>query len=205
MNERIRELAGQIKELEADLTREIQRIRIRTYEIRDRGIRFQEEVRKRHRAQRVHVLVYLRHARLKHVLSAPLIWACLVPALLMDLVVSCYQALCFPLYGIPKVRRSDHVVIDRHHLAYLNIIEKLNCMFCGYFNGVINYVREVAARTEQYWCPIKHARHLNSVHSRYVLFTEFGDGDAYQQKRAGIRRDFGDLAAEKEETPAPPA
>ena len=30
-----------------------------------------------------------------------------------------------------RVRRSRYFVIDRHHLAYLNGIEKLNCVYCG--------------------------------------------------------------------------
>jgi hypothetical protein len=33
----------------------------------------------------------------------------------MDAVVSLYQMLCFPLFGIPKVKRSDHVVFDRRN------------------------------------------------------------------------------------------
>lgn len=29
-----------------------------------------------------------------------------------------------------------YVVFDRRHLAYLNAIEKLNCAYCEYGNGV---------------------------------------------------------------------
>jgi hypothetical protein len=195
MNKRIKELADQIKELDAELTREIQRIRIQTWEIRDRTIKFGDEVRARHRAQMVGVLRYLRDSQLKHVLSAPLIWLCLIPAVLMDLVVSFYQATCFPLYGIPKVRRADYIVIDRHHLAYLNAIEKLNCMYCSYFNGVIAFVREVAGRTEQYWCPIKHAGRLKALHSRYERFAEYGDSEEWLLKKTTLRQDFDDLHA----------
>ena len=55
-----------------------------------------------------------------------------------------YQAICFPVYKIPKVRRRDYLVFDRHHLAYLNIIEKINCAYCSYANGAIAFMREVA-------------------------------------------------------------
>ncbi len=82
-----------------------------------------------------------------------------------------YQALCFPLYDIPKVRRSEYMLLDRHRLAYLNFLEKLNCEYCAYGNGVLAYVTEVAARTEQYWCPIKHALRMKSMHSRYRFFS----------------------------------
>lgn len=197
MNKRIGELADQIKRLEAELREEIQRIRIHTYEIRDRTILFQEEVKRRHRKQVVHVLQYLRKARLKHILTAPVIWLCLVPALLMDLIVTLYQAICFPVYGIPKVRRADHVIIDRHYLGYLNALEKLNCFYCSYFNGVMSYVREVAGRTEQYWCPIKHAAQLKGAHSRYQRFTEYGDSDAYRETVEDLRKDFRDVDQDK--------
>ena len=145
----------------------------------------------------VGVLTYLRHSRLKHILSAPVIWCCLLPALFMDLVVSLYQAICFPLYGIPKVRRAEYVVIDRHHLAYLNAIEKLNCVYCSYFTGVIAYVREVAGRTEQNWCPIKHAAQIKGMHSRYRKFVDYGDDAAWPEQALALREEFRDIFQEK--------
>ncbi|MFT4580172.1 MAG: hypothetical protein ACI9UO_003027 [Nitrospinales bacterium] len=85
--------------------------------------------------------------------------------LFLDLVMSIYQRICFPVYGIPKVRRGDYIVIDRQYLSYLNITEQLNCIYCGYFNGVMGYTREIAGQTEQYWCPIKHARKIKALHT----------------------------------------
>jgi hypothetical protein len=192
MSNRIQELSAQIRALEKELREEIQRIRIQTYEIRERGVRFRDEVLQRHRGQVERVFTYLRHAKLKHILTAPVIWLCLLPAVLLDLVVTLYQRLCFPVYGIPLVRRSDYIVIDRHYLAYLNVIEKLNCLYCSYFNGLMAYVSEVAGRTEQYWCPIKHARQLKRAHSRYDRFVEFGDSDAWQTQKNELRKDFSD-------------
>ena len=93
-----------------------------------------------------------------------------------------YQAICFPIYKIPKVRRRDYLVFDRHHLAYLNIIEKINCAYCSYANGAIAFVREVAARTEVYWCPIKHARRVLGPHPHYQGFADFGDAEAFRGK-----------------------
>lgn len=104
-----------------------------------------------------------------------------------------YQAICFPVYGIPKVKRKDYIVIDRHYLSYLNLVEKLNCVFCGYFGGVIAFTAEVAARTEQYWCPIKHAVQLKARHSRYDRFSEYGDSDGFRDGFEKSRSDFSDL------------
>ena len=69
------------------------------------------------------------------------------------------------------MRRRDYFVFDRHHLAYLNAIEKLNCAYCSYANGLVAYVREIAGRTEQFWCPIKHARRAIGAHAHYVVLT----------------------------------
>jgi hypothetical protein len=84
------------------------------------------------------------------------------------------------------------MVIDRHRLVYLNTIEKLNCTYCGYGNGVIAYTHEVIARTEQYWCPIRHARRVRGAHERYPLFFDYGDAAAYQYGRAALRRSLKD-------------
>lgn len=78
--------------------------------------------------------------------------------------MSIYQAVCFPAYGLVKVRRIDYLVFDRRHLAYLNALEKLNCAYCSYANGIIAFVREVAGLTEKHWCPIKHARRVLAAH-----------------------------------------
>jgi hypothetical protein len=46
---------------------------------------------------------------------------------------------------------------------------------------LIGYVREIASRTEQYWCPIKHARRVIGTHSRYALFEDYGDAEGYRK------------------------
>jgi hypothetical protein len=101
--------------------------------------------------------------------------------------LSLYQMVCFPAYGIQKVRRADYFVFDRHHLAYLNALEKLNCAYCSYVNGLIAYVREIAGRTEQYWCPIKHARRVAGAHPLYAGFDDYGDADAYKKRVDELR------------------
>ena len=109
---------------------------------------------------------------------------------LLDLVTTVFQSICFPIYGIPKVARGDYIVIDRHHLRYLNGIEKMNCVYCGYVNGLITYVQEIASRTEQYWCPIKHAQKILNPHRRYARFADFGDSEDFSQRRAELRNDL---------------
>jgi hypothetical protein len=116
------------------------------------------------------------------VLTAPLIYSVLLPFVLLDAWVTTYQAICFRAWGIRRVRRRDYFVIDRHKLTYLNAIERVNCLYCSYANGVTGYVREIAARTEQYWCPIRHARRLRHAHGRYPHFAPYGDGRRYRDR-----------------------
>ena len=126
-------------------------------------------------------------------LSLPMIYGCALPFLLVDLFVSFYQATCFPIYGIPKVRRADYIVFDRGKLAYLNIAEKIGCIYCSYANGLLAWVREIAARTEQRFCPIRHARSPQSLHSRYSHFLPYGDAKAWRTTGDKVSKDFVDV------------
>lgn len=147
---------------------------------------FEQEILRRHREMRTRLWAYLKQAKPMIVLTAPIIYAGIIPFVLLDLFLFVYQAACFPAYGIPKVRRRDYLIFDRHHLAYLNALEKLNCAYCSYGNGVIAYAHEIAGRTEQYWCPIKHARRAIGAHEHYAEFSDFGDAEAYREWIAGF-------------------
>ncbi|MFN3656017.1 MAG: hypothetical protein ACK4UO_02035 [Pseudolabrys sp.] len=180
--EKIRLLEG---ELDAELARRRAELRVGLEHGR---VAFEAELLRRHRELRSKLLPYVLGANPLVVLTAPVIYAGIVPFLLLDLFVSAYQAVCFPIYGIPKVKRADYLVFDRHHLAYLNALEKLNCAYCSYANGLIAFTREIAARTEQYWCPIKHARRVIGTHARYALFDDYGDAESYQGQLTALRK-----------------
>lgn len=170
---RIRELQD---ELEAEFRRRRKEFR---YQFENGRVVFEAEVRKRHRALRVRLFTFLRHTRPMVVLTAPVIYSLILPFLLLDLFVTLYQRICFPVYGIERVRRADFIRVDRHHLAYLNALQKLNCIYCGYCNGLIGYVQEIAGRTEAYWCPIKHAARVGAHHVYYAQFVDYGDGEGF--------------------------
>ncbi len=116
MSKRATQIADEIRTLEQELRQEIQRIRIDSFEITEKAIHFKDEVVIRHRTQALSVLTYLRRAKMKHIVCLPIIWSCLLPAIVMDALVSLYQMLCFLLFGVLKVKRSDHVVFDRRNL-----------------------------------------------------------------------------------------
>jgi len=147
-----------------------------------------------HRRFRTSVWKHLRGSRALVLLSAPLIYACAVPFLLLDLSVSIYQAICFPILGVPKVRRRDYLIFDSVRLAYLTAIEKVGCVYCSYANGLLAYIVEIAARTEQRFCPIRHAHPVPRPHSRYPYFLPYGDPQAYRTRSEALARAYRDLA-----------
>ncbi|MGZ5007577.1 MAG: hypothetical protein ACXWE9_00165 [Methylobacter sp.] len=163
------------------------------YEIFKRRVYFVEEAVIVHKGYIKRLFNYIADAKLKHILIAPFIWICVIPVVLMDITISLYQAICFPIYGIPKVNRQDYVVFDRQYLNYLNMLEKINCAYCSYVNGLFGYFQEIAGRTEQFWCPIKHAKRIKSLHSRYYKFISYGDPETYRSELEKTRHDFKDL------------
>jgi len=188
---RVNALLQRIEELQAELEQEL-RVKREDLEftIRQRKVSFTREVKEKQREFLKKWLNYVYDSGPLIILTVPIIWAALIPCVILDLVVTVYQFICFPIYGIPFARRRDYVVIDRQHLGYLNWLEKMNCMYCGYFNGVLAYVREVAARTEQYWCPVRHARPVKSVHGHYRGFFEYGDAKGYREGLESAREEL---------------
>ena len=176
-------------EMERELDRQLETRREQfRYRLHRGKVRFDREVHALQKTYRVGLWRYLTGARIATVLTAPLIYSLLIPIALLDLWVTIYQQVCFRVYGIDRVSRADYIVIDRHHLAYLNGIEKINCVYCGYGNGVIAYAREIAGRTEAYWCPIKHARRTLDPHDSFASFMEFGDAETYRDWLANGRK-----------------
>lgn len=174
--DRLREIQA---EIEVELAKRREELR---FHLENRRIVFEREVLRLHRQIKVGLTRYIRQANPLVAMTAPVIYSMIVPIVLLDIWVMAYQAICFPVYGIPKVSRRDYLVFDRNHLAYLNALEKINCAYCSYANGAIAFMREVASRTEIYWCPIKHARRILGPHPHYQGFADFGDAEGYRAR-----------------------
>jgi len=194
---RLDELLERLKTLQHELEQEAERLLAEkrqqfSYQLHRGRVVFERRFRRLQRQYRTGLWTFLRQAPLATVLTAPVIYAMIIPLALLDMTITLYQHICFRAYRIPLVRRRDFIVIDRHYLPYLNLIEKINCAYCGYGNGVIAYAREVTARTEQYWCPIKHARRARGEHHRTRKFFDYGDGEAWRRGREKLRREWED-------------
>ena len=195
---RIDDLLDHIADLERELESELNRVRADwRYHIDAGRIWFERDVRAAHRRLRQGLARFLRESNLLNILTAPVIYGMIVPIALLDLGITIYQSICFRAYGVARVKRSTYIVIDRQHLAYLNAIEKLNCVYCGYANGVFAYVREITGRTEQYWCPIRHAKRVRSPHTHYRHFIDYGDAEGYRRQLRPLREELAEDAGKE--------
>ena len=190
MNDQIRHLLAQLEDAEKELEKALQEHRVHlNFSMKGKRVEFEQSVKEAHKQVKIGLIKWLGNRPI-NLLTAPIIYGMIFPMLLLDACISLYQAICFPIYKIPCVKRGDYIVFDRHHLSYLNIVEKSHCMYCTYGNGLLAFATEIIARTEQYFCPIKHARKMLGRHARYAKFVEFGDAADYQAKLEQFRTDL---------------
>ncbi|HEY9269029.1 MAG TPA: hypothetical protein VIO39_06230 [Methylotenera sp.] len=192
MNDRIQQILSQITALEDDLRIALnEQQSTMFFQIKGKRVEFEQSIKETHKRLKTNFFRWLVTYRPQNLLTGPIIYSMIIPLLITDFFVTFFQMTCFPIYGIKKVRRSDYIVYDRQQLNYLNFIEKFHCTYCAYGNGMIAYVSEVIARTEQYFCPIKHARKILGTHSRYARFLEYGDAENYEEKLEEYRKALG--------------
>ena len=184
------DLLARLRALEREFEEKVdaQRAAFR-YRIQNGQAVFENGVIAEHKRLRTGLVRFLRDSTFGGLLISPFVYFLIVPFVILDLSVSLFQRVCFSVWGIARVPRNQFIVLDRHRLAYLNGIEKLNCVYCGYANGVIAYVREVAGKTEQYWCPIKHAIRTRSAHPRYHQFVDYGDSEGFRARLEEFKKE----------------
>ncbi len=192
MNDSIRHLLNQITVLEEELQAALHEQEASVlFQIKGKRVEFERSIVEAHRRLKTGFLRWLVSYRPQNLITGPIIYSMIIPLLILDLFVSFYQATCFPIYRVAKVRRGDYLVFDRQQLEYLNFIEKFHCTYCAYGAGLIAYVGEIVARTEQYFCPIKHARKILGTHARYARFQEYGEAENYEARLEEFRITLG--------------
>jgi hypothetical protein len=194
MNERINQILAQMAGLEDELRTALHEQETRMFfQIKGKRVEFERSVKEAHRQLKTNFFRWLVAYRPQNLITGPIIYGMVIPLLMLDACVSFYQWACFPIYGITKVRRGDYLVFDRHQLGYLNFIEKFHCTYCEYGNGLMAYMREILARTEEYFCPIKHARKVLGTHTRYRRFLDYGDAADYEARLEAFRVGLGQV------------
>lgn len=148
-----------------------------TYEFHfERGrVYFSKKVKQEHKALRKPLWKSFLWLTLRGLIVAPFIYAMIIPAYILDIFLFIFQNVFFRLYSIPLVNRKDYIVYDRKYLSYLNLFQKVNCIYCSYFNWLMSYAVEIAWRTEKFWCPIKNASKTKTFHSWQKCFADYGD------------------------------
>ena len=194
MNDRISQILARMAALEDELRTAVHDQESRMFfQIKGKRIEFERSVAQAHKKLKKNFLRWLVTDRPQNLITGPIIYAMVLPLLMLDACVTFYQWACFPIYGIGKVRRRDYLVFDRRQLGYLNFIEKFHCTYCEYGTGLMAYMSEILARTEQYFCPIKHAHKVLGTHARYNRFLDYGEADAYEAKLEAFRVALGSV------------
>lgn len=171
-------LLGLEKELEQNLAAQQEKF---NYSLLEKRVFFEASVQREHLQFKSGLGKFLRETRPLVFLTAPLIYAMIIPLVAVDVFFTVFQHICFRVYRLKLVPRRPYMVADRYQLGYLNLIQKFNCLYCSYGNGVIAYAREITARTEDFWCPIKNAGKVRTPHHKYYEFLEFGDAQGFQK------------------------
>ena len=189
MSDRIREMIEEIEDMKKRLGEEIaQHEKHISYEIQNGYVRFEKEVLEKQKENMKNLFAWFRDIPLLHLLASPLVYGMIIPAILFDIILFVYQQVIFRIFKFKFIKRSDYILFDRQYLGYLNSIEKLNCLYCSYFNGLMQYASAIAGRTELYFCPIKHAKKVAYKHDYYDKFFSYGEEDEYQKKLEALRK-----------------
>jgi hypothetical protein len=128
---------------------------------------------------------------IRHALTAPFIFGAVIPIAILDLFIEIYHRFCFPFYQIQYVKRKNYVKVDRHKLSYLNVGQKINCIYCGYANGIVHYWTAILAETEKYFCGIQHEKDENFVPPKHHKeFIDYPDKETFEKEYASKRTPF---------------
>ena len=182
MKSTINRIFEEIEQKKKELKIEYEKLREKyNFEYIKWKIKFSEEETKNQRKKKRSFWNMIFSKSTREILSIPFIYGFIIPAIILDIWIFIYQNTAIRLYGIPLVKRSDYISWDRKQLEYLNWLEKINCLYCSYVNWLLSYATEVAWRTEKYWCPIKHARRLETNHNWQKYFADYGDADWFRE------------------------
>ena len=188
MNSKISKIIFEIKQKKQELKIEYEKLKEKYgFKIEWKKIIWKKDKLEELKKYKKSIIDTIFWARVREILSIPFIYSMIIPAIILDLFLFIYQQIAIRLYKIPITKRSDYIVFDRRELVYLNILQKINCMYCSYFNWLMQYAVEVAGRTEKYWCPIKHVRKKAWEHNWEEYFADYWDVELFKKTFCSIK------------------
>ena len=190
MNDTIKNMIADIESMKEKLGEEIEKQESHvSYEIKNGYVAFEKEILEKQQENMKSLWQWFTETPLLHLLSSPVVYMMVFPAMLLDVMLFIYTKVVSAVFKFDFPPRDEYVVFDRQYLGYLNSMEKLNCMYCSYFNGLMAYASAIAGRTEFYFCPIKHAKKIAYKHEYYDAFLGYGDEERYQEKLKKLREE----------------
>ena len=129
------------------------------------------------------LIALIKRSRLINLVTGPVIYSMVFPIAILDICISAYQYICFPVYKIKKFKRSDYIIFDRQELRYLDWVSKFHCTYCAYGVGVIDFSKAVIGATEAYFCPIKHDKKNEIINRKIPPYIEFNEPDNFEFDR----------------------
>ena len=99
---------------------------------------------------------------------------------LLHICLEIYHQVAFRLYGIDLVDGSRYVKFDRYKLSKLTFLQKVNCTYCAYANGLLAYAVKIGSETEKYWCGIKHDIKKDSKYIEPRYHKDFAEYKKYK-------------------------
>lgn len=173
----LREIEQKKKELKIEYEKLMERY---DFSFKKWKVVFSETAKDKYKKYKKSLLKTIFWAKIRFIISIPFIYWMIIPAIILDIFIFIYQNTAIRLYWIPLVKRSDFIVYDRRHLVYLNLIQKVNCLYCSYVNWLFSYAVEVGWRTEKFWCPIKNATKVKWWHTWQKYFVDYWDVDWFK-------------------------
>ena len=182
MKSKINKLLWDIQQKKNELWEEYAQLKIKYwFKLEGQRVIFNSEAKQRNKFFKKSLMETIFTAQIREIFSIPFIYMMIFPTLILDICLIIYQYTAFKLYNIPLVSRKEYIIYDRKVLDYLNILQKLHCMYCSYVNGVFQYAVEIGGRTEKYWCPIKNASKKSGEHDWEKYFADYWDPEGFKK------------------------
>lgn len=81
-----------------------------------------------------------------------------------------YHFFLRPLLGLKKISIDDYVVLDRHTIDGMALVDRINCIFCGYANGLTKMMNDQIDQLEKK-CLKRNYLTLIPVYFLALIFT----------------------------------
>ncbi len=118
--------------------------------------------------------IHVKRLGLTRVLAGALGMYITVPVFIIIHVFVIYlliNSIVAPLLKLTNLKPSNYIIIDRYKVQGLGLIDKVNCLFCGWVNGISTYMSQATESISgcRYEMPVKTKVVLSTLTLSYIL------------------------------------